>query len=331
MKKYLLLILTLAFSYHLIAQEVVTDTVGGNTTLPTIIMIDTDYDETNSSTDISSFLQSSRDAFNSIAAYNFSTRRFRIRAYDSKYTDVMINGVMMNDPDGGRPYYSNWGGLNDVMRNSVITMNSGVTYESFGGPAGVTAITTRASNFRKQISGSYSLSNRSYNHRIMATYSSGMMENGWAFAASVSGRYTPMNSWMSWQEGTWYAGTSYFFTAEKKLNKKHSLGFLVFGSPSERASSSPAVQEAFDLLDDNYYNPNWGWQTDENGKRFMRNARVSSYHQPMFQLQHYWTPSDRLQINTTAYYWFGKGGSTSLEWGEAADPRPDYYRNLPSY
>ena len=331
MKKYLLLLLTLAFSISLIAQEVVTDSVSDNTTLPTIIMIDTDYDDSQSSTDISSFLQSSRDAFNTIAAYNFSSRRFRIRAYDSKYTDVMINGVMMNDPDGGRPYYSNWGGLNDVMRNSVIMVNSGITYESFGGPAGVTAITTRASNYRKQISGSYSLSNRSYNHRIMATYNTGMMDNGWAFSGSISGRYTPMNSSLSWQEGTWYAGTSYFFSAEKKLNRQHSLGFLVFGSPSERAASSPAVQEVFDLLGTNYYNPNWGWQTDKNGNRFMRNARVSSYHQPMFQLQHYWTPSDKLQVNSTIYYWFGKGGSTSLEWGEAADPRPDYYRNLPSY
>ena len=331
MKKYLLFIAAVAFGWNLMAQELPTDTVSENTTLPTIVMIDTEYDETNSSTDISSFLQSSRDAFNNIAAYNLSSRRFRIRAYDSKYTDVLINGVLMNDPDGGRPYYSNWGGLNDVMRNSVIMVNSGITYESFGGPGGVTAISTRASNYRKQVSLSYAFSNRSYNHRVMATASTGMMDNGWAFSVSLSGRYTPMNSSISWQEGTWYAGTSYFLSAEKKLNDKHSLGFLVFGSPSERAGSSPVVQEVFDLLGDNYYNPNWGWQTDGNGKRFMRNARVSSYHQPMFQLQHYWKPSNRLQINTTAYFWFGKGGTTSLEWGEAADPRPDYYKNLPSY
>lgn len=331
MKKYLLFIAAVAISLNMIAQEIKVDTISENTTLPTIIMIETDYDDSQSSTDISSFLQSSRDAFNNIAAYNLSTRRFRIRAFDSKYTDVMINGVMMNDPDGGRPYYSNWGGLNDVMRNSVILVNSGVAYDAFGGPGGVTAIFTRASNYRKQASLSYSLSNRSYNHRLMLTYSTGMMKNGWAFSGSISGRYTPMNSALSWSEGTWYNGTSYFFSAEKRINKKNSLGFLVFGSPSERASSSPAVQETFDLLNDNYYNPNWGWQTDKNGNRFMRNARVSSYHQPMFQLLHYWTPNDKWQINTTAYYWFGKGSSTSLEWGEAADPRPDYYRNLPSY
>lgn len=331
MKKYILLIAAVAFSMNLFAQELKTDTVSENTTLPTIIMIDSDYDETNSSTDISSFLQSSRDAFSNIAAYNLSSRRFRIRAYDSKYTDVMINGVLMNDPEGGRPYYSNWGGLNDAMRNTTITVNNGMTYEGFGGPAGVTAINTRASNYRKQISLSYANSNRSYNNRLMATVGTGMMDNGWAFAVSASRRWTLMGSELSWSDGTWYDGYSYFLSAEKKFNNKHSLGFLVFGAPSSRAGSSPAVQEVFDLLDNNYYNPNWGWQTGDDGKRFMRNARVSSYHQPMFQLQHYWTPNSRWQINTTAYYWFGRGGSTSLEWGEAADPRPDYYRNLPSY
>ena len=332
MKKYLLFIAAIAISLNLMAQqELITDTIMEDLSPSTIVMIDTEYDDAQSSTDISSFLQSSRDAFNNIAAYNLSSRRYRIRAYDSKYTDVLINGVLMNDPDGGRPYYSNWGGLNDVMRNSVVMINSGITYDCFGGPGGVTAISTRASNYRKQVSLSYSLSNRSYAHRFMASLSTGMMKNGLAVTASFSGRYTPMNSVLAWNEGTWYNGTSYFLSIEKKLNKKNSLGFLVFGSPSQRATSSPAVQETYDLLGDNYYNPNWGWQTDQNGNRFRRNARVSSYNQPMFQLQHYWTPNAKWQVNTTAYLWFGKGGSTALEWGEAPDPRPDYYKNLPSY
>ena len=136
MKRIFLLIIAVASTVHLFAQVQKSDTVRENETMPTIIMIDSEYDETNSSTDISSFLQSSRDPFSNIAAYNLSARRYRIRAYDSKYTDVMINGVIMNDPEGGRPYYSNWGGLNDAMRNTTLTINNGLTYESFGGPAG---------------------------------------------------------------------------------------------------------------------------------------------------------------------------------------------------
>lgn len=328
---FLLLTIAIAFSVNLFAQAQKTDTISENMTLPTIVMIDSEYDETNSSTDISSFLQSSRDIFSNMAAYNLSNRRFRIRAYDSKYTDVMINGVVMNDPDGGRPYYSNWGGLNDAMRNTTITLNTGLASDGFGGVGGLTAISTRASNYRKQVSLSYAAANRSYNNRLMLTASTGLMENGWAFTVSASRRWTLMNNFASWSEGTWYDGTSYFLAAEKRFDKEHSLNLTVFGSPSSRAGSSPSTQEAFDLLGTNYYNPNWGWQTDTDGSRFKRNARVSNYHQPMFQLTHYWTPDDSWKVNTTAYYWFGKGGSTALEWGEAADPRPDYYRNLPSY
>jgi hypothetical protein len=37
------------------------------------------------------------------------------------------------------------------------------------------------------------------------------------------------------------------------------------------------------------------------------------------------------KVTTSAVYSFGRGGNTSLNWYDANDPRPDYYRNLPSY
>ncbi|MBQ5408263.1 MAG: hypothetical protein IIU12_07460, partial [Prevotella sp.] len=106
----------------------------------------------------------------------------------------------------------------------------------------------------------------------------------------------------------------------------------MFGAPSQRGGSAPVVQEIYDLVGTNYYNPNWGYQTvDANGKQVIRNSRVSTYHQPMAQLTWYWTPNKRTEFNTSLYYFSGPGSQTSLEWGEAKDPRPDYYKNLPSY
>ncbi len=331
MKRILLLVAVSVLCVNAFSQEkvVVSDTLKEqeNTIMPAVVLFDTDFDEVNNTTDVSGFLQSSRDVFSSIAAYNLSNRRFRIRSFDSKYTDVMINGILMNDPETGRPYYSNWGGLNDVMRLTTITMNTGMAEVGFGGMGGLTAITTRASLYRKQVSVGYANSNRSYNNRLMVTASTGMMDDGWAFTVSASRRW----SLKGYQDGTWYDAYSYFLTGEKKINDRHSLGFTILGAPSSRAGGSPVVQECYDLLDDNYYNPNWGWQTDTDGSRFKRAARVSNYHQPMFQLQHYFKINDKMQLNTTAYYWMGRSGSTSLEWNEGPDPRPDYYRNLPSY
>ena len=331
MKKILLMSVMMFFWIGISAQ--VTDTIGfqnqgDELELPTILLMDADFDESSTSgNDYSTLLQSSRDVFNSIAAYNFGSLRFRIRGYDSKYGDVMINGVLMNDPESGRPIYSNWGGLNDAVRNTTITEGLGLAYSGFGGVGGLTNISTRASNYRRQMSISYAHSNRSYNNRIMASVGTGMMPNGWAFFASASERW----SREGYVEGTFYQAYSYLLSAEKRLNAKHSLNFTVFAAPSLRGGTSPVVQECYDLVGSNYYNPNWGYQTAADGSLLKRNARVSNYNQPMFQLSYYWTPNVKTSLTATAYYWFGRGGQTSLDWGEAADPRPDYYRNLPSY
>ena len=328
MKKLLLLLIAVLSLVRLSAQTVDTVQVHPDE-VPTVLLLDSDFDESSTSVnDASTLLNSSRDVFNSIAAFNFGTLRYRIRGNDSKYSDVMINGILMNDPETGRPVFSNWGGLNDAFRNSVLVEGLGRTDAGFGGLGGLTAYSTRASQYRKQVSLGYSFSNRSYNHRLMASIGTGEMGNGWYLMAAASGRYSKHG----YTEGTFYEAASYFLSLEKKFNEKHSIDFTFFGAPSQRGGSTSVVQEAYDLVGSNYYNPSWGYQTiDENGTQVIRNSRISKYHQPMAQLTWYWTPNKRTNFNTTVYYFGGPGGQTSLEWGEAPDPRPDYYRNMPSY
>ena len=328
MKKLLLLLLATFLVVRLSAQTVDTTEIPMNE-VPTIMLLDSDFDESSTSVnEASTLLNSSRDVFNSIAAFNFGSLRYRIRGNDSKYSDVMINGILMNDPETGRPVFSNWGGLNDAFRNSIIVEGLGRTDAGFGGLGGLTAYSTRASQYRKQVSVGYSFSNRSYNHRLTASVGTGEIGKGWYLMLAGSGRYAKKG----YTEGTFYEAASYFLSLEKKINNKHSLDLTFFAAPSKRGGSSPVVQEAYDLTGTNYYNPNWGYQTiDEDGTQIIRNSRVSQYHQPMSQLTWYWTPSQRTQFTTTAFYFAGPGGQTALEWGEAPDPRPDYYRNLPSY
>lgn len=329
MKKFLLLITVAALLLgRMMAQTV--DTVNlDQHDVPTVILMDSDFEESSSSVnDASTLLNSSRDVFNSIAAYNFGSLRYRVRGNDTKYNEVMINGILMNDPETGRPIFSNWGGLNDAFRNSVLVEGLGRTGAGFGGLGGLTSYSTRASEYRKQISLSYAFSNRSYRHRAIASVGTGEMGNGWYLMAAASGRYAGKG----YTEGTFYQAYSYFLSVEKKFNDKHSIGLTVFGAPSQRGGSTPVVQEAYDLVGSNFYNPNWGFQTiDENGTQVVRNSRVSTSHQPFASLTWYWTPNKKTEFYTTAYVFAGKAGQTGLNWGETGDPRPDYYKNLPSY
>ncbi|MCB0804366.1 MAG: TonB-dependent receptor [Bacteroidales bacterium] len=289
--------------------------------LPQITVFAEDLEADNQAQEISGLLQSSSDIYVSTAGYTFGQTRYRIRGYDSENTTVLINGVPVNDRETGRAYWSSWGGLNDATRNKTIETGIGASSEAFGGVGGVTNMITRASSFRKQTKLTYSMTNRSYRNRVMFLYSTGEMKNGWSFAASGSRRWAEEG----YVEGTFYDAWSYFVAAEKKINSRHSIGLIGYGAPNRRGRNGVATQEAYDLAGTNYYNAYWGFQ---NGEK--RNSRVANYHQPMIMLSHYWKMDDKSQLTSTLYYTFGRGGSTALDWYTGNDPRPDYYKNMPS-
>ncbi len=271
---------------------------------------------------IQGVLSSSADIFLSTAAYTFGPVMFRVRGYDAQYQNVSINGFVVNDIESGAPYYSNWGGLNDVMRNSMVTTGPepiGFLFEPVGG---ATRINTRASAYRSGLKAVYSYSNRTYRNRAMVTYSTGMMQNNWAITGSFSRRWSERG----YEEGTFYDANSFFLSVEKKLGDRHSLALTLLDAIYERGVAGGTTQEVYDLAEDNYYNPYWGYQ---NGK--VRNARVRSSNKPLFTLTHFWKPAPGVDLQTTAGYWFGKGGYSALNWYDVLDPRPDYYRKLPSY
>ena len=282
----------------------------------------TDLDAEISGQDVSGILHSSRDVFGSTAGYTFGAARFRIRGLDGDYNPVTVNGILMNDLDQGYASWSLWGGLNDVTRWAENQPRMGASRYNFGSLGGWSELDLRASQMRKGTRLSYASTNRTYRNRAMATYNTGMMSNGWAISASGSVRWSDEG----YVPGTFYNAGAYFLSVEKKINEKHSIGFVGFGAPTVSGRGGLAVQEAQTLTDDNYYNPNWGWQ---DGKK--RNASVSNDHKPVFMLSHYYKPDERTEWNTSLMYTFGRDGYTALNWYDAPDPRPDYYRYLPSY
>ena len=228
----------------------------------------------------------------------------------------------MNDLETGWAPFSQWGGLNDVTRRMEVHTGIQASPYGFGGIAGWNNIDTRASGVRKGFRASYALSNRSYNNRLMGTYATGLMKNGWAFALSASHRWAEEG----YVDGTFFYGTAYFLSAEKKLNEHHSIGLTGFGVNLKQGRQGLATQEAIDLVGTNYYNPNWGYQGGEK-----RNAKVSHDHKPVIMLTHWFKPDSSTTWNTSLFASFGRDGLTALNWYDAKDPRPDYYRYLPSY
>jgi len=295
--------------------------VSENVGVITLTADELDDDESSSQSSVG-LLQSSQDVFASTAAFELGAYWFRVRGYDNKYNDVFFNGVRMNKIDNGRVTFNNWGGLNDVTRYPAeLTYGLEPATTAFGNIGGVTNFDTRPSLLRKGTSLSYSLTNRSYRNRIMATYNTGLMENGWGFTVSGSRRWAEEGK----IEGTFYDAWAYFIGVEKKINEKHSLNFTAFGAPNRRATNSPNTREVYDLTGTNY-NSYWGWQDGEK-----RSERVRTTHEPILMLTHHWNIGQLSKLTTTVGYQFGSDSGTRLDWNNAGNPSPTYYRNMPSY
>jgi outer membrane cobalamin receptor len=101
--------------------------------VPVFTVTASDLDSELGGQDISGILQSSRDVFTATAGFNFGSARFRIRGYETRNMIVSINGVMVNDIETGWASWSQWGGLNDVTRNTEVRTGVAPSRLNFGG------------------------------------------------------------------------------------------------------------------------------------------------------------------------------------------------------
>lgn len=270
---------------------------------------------------VTGLLQSSKDVFLRTAAFNFGPARFKIRGYDSREGTILFNGIKMNKIQTGRPQWSNWGGLNDVLRNTMFTNGLAASPVNFGSVLGTTNFTTKALDYRPGTSVSLASANGSYKGRIMASHFTGETKNGWAFAFSASSRFAQKGT----VEGTTYKAYSGFFAAEKKISKYHRLNFTAVYAFNRRGKSSANTQEVLDLRGPTY-NSYWGFQEGE-----IRNSRIQEIEEPFFVLCHSWKLNEKSNLQTSISYQFGHVAGSRLGYANVDNPDPTYYKKLPSY
>ncbi len=271
-----------------------------------------------------SVMSSKDDLFSSMAGYTFSPMRFSVRGFDSKYNDVYLNGVRFNNPELGRFNYGGViGGLNDATRNYDGIIGLTPSRFGFGSVGGSTNYQLRASQFADGQKLSLMGANRNYQLRAMYTISKNL---GKDFYLTFSTSYRWAHE--GYVKGTFYNAFAYFLSLEKKFNEHHSISFTTFGSPTERAQQSAVTDEVHSLVDNSLsYNSYWGNQGSKK-----RSARVITDFEPSAVLSHTWNINNISKLVTGFGFKYSNYKSNRLGWYyDAADPRPDYYKYLPSY
>ena len=266
-------------------------------------------------------LNSNSNVYASEVGFLYSPLRFRYRALSPKYNDVYINGAPMNDMESGQFRYSLVGGLNKQTRNVDFALPFENNNFSLTGMAGSNNYDFRAGSMAGGNRITLSGANRNYTLRGMYTYGSGFNSKGWAFATNITYRWANRG----YVEGTFYNAFSYFFGVQKKWNNGHSLSFSTWGNPTERASQGASTDEVYWLVNDYQYNPYWGYQ---NGHR--RNSRIVNDFAPAAIFTWDWNISDKTMLTTSLFGKYSMYKSTKLNYNNAENPQPDYWKNLPS-
>lgn len=266
-------------------------------------------------------IRSNSNIYASEVGYLFSPVRFRYRAFNQKYNEIYINGAPMNDPESGQFRFSLVGGLNNQTRDVEYSLPFEDNNFSMTAMGGSNNYNFRPSHFAAGHKASLMGTNRNYTFRGMYTYNTGLMENGWAFTGNLTYRWANQG----YVEGTFYNSLSYFLGAEKVINDKHSLSFVTWGNPTERASQGASTDEMYWIANDRFYNPYWGYQ---NGKK--RNSRVINDFAPSAMFTWDWKINDNLKLTTTLSGKYSMYKSTKLNYNNSDNPQPDYYKVMPS-
>ena len=268
----------------------------------------------------------STDVFNSNTSFAWSTARYRNRGYQSNVENYYIEGLNFSSQERGQFNYSAMGGLNDASRYKEVLNPMEATNFTFGGIGQSTNYLMGASRYAQGWKVGAAGTNRNYKARVNATYSSGVMPSGWAVTAQLAYRFSPyVDNKGIIGEGIKYYSLGYFLTAEKIWDNKR-LKLITFGAPTERGQNAAVTQEVYDLTGSNNYNPYWGYQ---DGK--VRNSRIVKSFDPTVIAAFEYKIDENQWLKVAAGYHYSWYSNSALNFYNAPDPRPDYYRNLPSF
>lgn len=277
----------------------------------------------------------SQDVFNSTTSFAWSNARYRARGYEQIYEQNYIEGISFNSAERGQFNFSAMGGLNDATRYREVVEGIESNNFTFGSLGKSTNYLQSATNYAQGWKVGLAGTNRNYKGAARATYASGLLDNGWAFAAQLAWRYSPyIDVKGRIGEGITYNSVGYFLTAEKQWGKDKRLSLITFGAPTMRGQSAAVTQETYNLTNQynrtswgyNNYNPYWGYQ---NGQ--VRNSRIVKSYDPTIIAAFDWNINETNRIKFGLGYHYSFYSNSALTFYNAPDPRPDYYRNMPSF
>lgn len=157
--------------------------------------------------------------------------RINIRGFSQRNIAVMLDGVPVNDMENGWVYWSNWSGLDVVLRSTQVQRGLSASKIAIPAVGGSMNLITKGIEAEKGMVLRQEITNFGY-RRTTVGLTTGKMENGWGVTFAGSRKWGS-----SWVDGTFTDGWFYFLKLEKKFGN-HLLSVSGMGAPQSHGQRS---------------------------------------------------------------------------------------------
>ncbi|KFF08946.1 TonB-dependent receptor [Chryseobacterium luteum] len=242
----------------------------------------------------------------------FGDSQITMRGFESRNIAVMVNGMPVNDMEGGTVYFSNWTGLSDVTSTLQVQRGLGSSKLAIASVGGTMNFITRSADMKRGGVVRLGVGNNDYLKTSFA-YNTGKSNDGWSSSILMS-----RQSGGTYIENTDYEAYAYYFALGWEPNKKHNFQFTLTSAPQwhDQRTFAPTIQNYINYNPDRdgspyrQYNSDYGYYTDASGNKVALANRSNYYSKPVMMLNWDWTMNEKSKLSTVLYMSNGRGGGT---------------------
>ncbi|MDQ0591947.1 iron complex outermembrane receptor protein [Chryseobacterium ginsenosidimutans] len=242
----------------------------------------------------------------------FGDSQITMRGFESRNIAVMVNGMPVNDMEGGTVYFSNWTGLSDVTSTLQVQRGLGSSKLAIASVGGTMNFITRSADMKKGGVIRLGVGNNDYLKTSFA-YNTGKSNDGWSSSILMS-----RQAGGTYIENTDYEAYAYYFALGWEPNKKHNFQFTLTSAPQwhDQRTFAPTIQNYINYNPDRdgspyrQYNSDYGYYTDASGNKVALANRSNYYSKPVMMLNWDWTMNEKSKLSTVLYMSNGRGGGT---------------------
>jgi hypothetical protein len=216
-------------------------------------------------------------------------------------------------------------GLGNMFKRNEILLNGVHSKSGYWAYPTISIVSSENTQEKKSFSvlNSFSATHQTNNLKtISIVYHSGLMAKQTKLSAAVKMEDAPFGV----LPNGYKQQLNLFLSIDKNWNHLSSIGLSLFWNLGDQGRAATYTNEVFALSRQRAYSPNWGWYQQ---KVYYPSTRQTNTPIITLRYQKKWDARKMLTVNNGII--LGVASSSNLEWTRSADPRPDYYKYLPSY